>query len=115
MRIRNLPYADHSYDDLRAKVADMLNKGALALAEPIRRRELSPTEVVEAHLARIDQVNPKLNAMVARRDEAARSEARRADQAVMQREPLLEILSGTAVPEVPRRRTVLVLDDPRIP
>ena len=66
----------------------MLNKGALALAELIRRRELSPTEVVEAHLARIDQVNPKLNAVVARRDEAARSEARRADQAVMQREPL---------------------------
>jgi Asp-tRNA(Asn)/Glu-tRNA(Gln) amidotransferase A subunit family amidase len=34
------------------------------LAELIRTRELSPVEVVEAHLSRIDELNPRLNAIV---------------------------------------------------
>lgn len=34
------------------------------LADQIRRRLLSPVEVAEAHLRRIDQLNPKLNAIV---------------------------------------------------
>jgi aspartyl-tRNA(Asn)/glutamyl-tRNA(Gln) amidotransferase subunit A len=37
---------------------------ATALAEKIRKREISVTEVAEATLARIDEVNPKLNAIV---------------------------------------------------
>ena len=35
-----------------------------AIAEMIRRREVSPVEVVEAHLERISQLNPALNAIV---------------------------------------------------
>ncbi len=34
------------------------------LARLIRTREISPTEVASAHLSRIDQLNPKLNAIV---------------------------------------------------
>lgn len=41
---------------------------AHALSEAIRRRELSCVEVMGAYLAHIDHVNPKINAIVARRD-----------------------------------------------
>ncbi|MEA2613291.1 MAG: aspartyl-tRNA(Asn)/glutamyl-tRNA(Gln) amidotransferase subunit, partial [Chloroflexota bacterium] len=49
------------------------------LAERLRTGELSSLEVVDAYLARIEQVNPRLNAVV-RLNDAAREEARRADQ-----------------------------------
>lgn len=38
---------------------------AATLARRIRDRELSPVEVVQAHLDRIEAVNPKLNALIA--------------------------------------------------
>lgn len=41
---------------------------AHALSDAIRRRELSCVEVMRAYLAHIDRVNPKINAIVARRD-----------------------------------------------
>ena len=37
---------------------------ATELAQRIARRQLSSAEVVDAHLARIDAVNPALNAVV---------------------------------------------------
>ena len=43
---------------------ELWRETASALAERIRRRELSVAEVVRAHLARIDAVNPELNAIV---------------------------------------------------
>ena len=55
---------------------------AVELAEAIRHRRLSSREIVDAHLARIDAVNPALNAVVHRRDAAARAEADDADRAV---------------------------------
>lgn len=47
------------------------------LAARIRRRELSPAELMEATLARIDAVNPTLNAFVEMDAERALAEARR--------------------------------------
>lgn len=67
---------------------DILGVGALELADLIRRRELSPVEVVEAHLVRIDEVNSALNAVVVRRDRDALDEARRAERAVVAGERL---------------------------
>lgn len=61
---------------------ELWSKGALELAEMIARREVSSVEVVEAHLARIDAVNPALNAIVRRLDEGARAGAVAADRAV---------------------------------
>src|SRR5690349_2452318 len=55
---------------------------ACELARAIRAQELSSEEVVRAHIARIEQVNPRLNAVVFERFEAALSEARTADQRV---------------------------------
>ena len=65
----------HSSDDLCAwPAAD--------LARSIAARELSATEVMEAHLARIDQVNPAVNAIVTLLPEDARRGAEAADAAV---------------------------------
>ena len=55
------------------------------MAEQIRRKKLSPVELVEAHLARIEELNPKLNAFVQVDVEGARRQARRAEAAVRQR------------------------------
>ena len=38
----------------------------MEMAEQVRGGEISPVELVDAHLARIEQVNPKLNAFVTR-------------------------------------------------
>src|SRR6201991_3783120 len=55
---------------------------ATRLADLIARKELSPVEVVEAHLDRIAAVNPKVNAIVTLA-EGARSAAKRAETAIM--------------------------------
>jgi amidase len=48
------------------------------LAAAVRSRQVSSAEVVDAYLARIEQVNPRLNAIVHLTDDA-REQARRAD------------------------------------
>ena len=52
---------------------------AKQLAEAICTKELSSLEVVEAHLRCIQEVNPKLNAVVQLTAETARTQARQAD------------------------------------
>ena len=44
---------------------EIIYADAVELAERIRQRELSPVEVAQAHLDRIGQVNPALNALIA--------------------------------------------------
>ncbi|MCB9673492.1 MAG: amidase [Alphaproteobacteria bacterium] len=60
----------------------VIAKPALELARQVRDREVSPVELLEAHIARIEQVNPAINAVVEKRYEAAREEARAAERAV---------------------------------
>ena len=45
-------------------MTDLTSQSLAELAESIRTREISPVEVVESYLRRIDEVNPKLNAIV---------------------------------------------------
>ena len=52
------------------------------LAAQIRQRTLSPVEIVEAHLERIQQLNPRLNAIVIFAEDAL-DRAREAEAAVM--------------------------------
>ena len=59
-----------------------------ALAAAIREGRQSAAEVVDACLARIESVNPALNAVVQLRSDEARAEADRADQAVVRGESL---------------------------
>jgi fatty acid amide hydrolase 2 len=56
---------------------------AMELGRRIRAREVSPVEVVSTHIARIETVNPRINAVVAERFEAAMAQARHAETAVM--------------------------------
>ena len=44
-------------------MGDLWRLGAGELAQMISRREVTSAEVVDAHLARIDAVNPALNAV----------------------------------------------------
>ncbi len=60
----------------------LIYASASELARLISAREVSSQEVVDAHLERIAAVNPKLNAVVQLRADAAREEARRADAAL---------------------------------
>jgi amidase len=53
------------------------------LAHRIRRRDLSPVEVIDATLEAIDRENGRLNAFVHLDPEGARARAREAEQAVM--------------------------------
>jgi len=59
---------------------DLVGCSAVALARLIRAREASSTEVVEAHLQRIERANPELNAIVTLRAEQALDEAGRIDR-----------------------------------
>ena len=61
---------------------------AVSMAERIRRKELSPVELVESHLSRIQELNPKLNAFVQVDAERARRQARVAEAAVGNAEEL---------------------------
>ena len=71
-----------------AMTGELWRKGALELAGMIARKEVSSREVVQAHLARIDEVNPYLNAVVRRLDESALAAADAADKAVADGAPL---------------------------
>jgi Asp-tRNA(Asn)/Glu-tRNA(Gln) amidotransferase A subunit family amidase len=55
-----------------------------SMAEQIRKKKISPVELVEAHLARSKSLNPKLNAFVQLDAERCARSPREAEAAVMQ-------------------------------
>lgn len=60
----------------------LVTQSGVQLASQIRTQEISSLEVVEAHIAQIKRVNPRINAMVRDRFEQARTEAQIADEQV---------------------------------
>lgn len=58
-----------------ADLDDLTGFSALELAAAIRAKQISPVEVMEATLARMDAINPRLNAIIWRNDDAARAAA----------------------------------------
>ena len=58
----------------------LTERSAVALAAAIRAGETSAREVVDAHIAVLERVNPRINAVVADRYDAARCEADAADE-----------------------------------
>jgi amidase len=60
----------------------LTRKSACELAALVRSRALSPVEVLDAHLAVIERLNPSLNAIVTLAADAARAAARAAEAAV---------------------------------
>jgi aspartyl-tRNA(Asn)/glutamyl-tRNA(Gln) amidotransferase subunit A len=61
----------------------MIETDALTLARQIRARRLSPVEVVEAVLRRIEALQPTVNAFITVTADEARAAARRAEAALM--------------------------------
>ena len=68
--------------------ASLTRKSARELARLIRARDVSPLEVLEAHLAAIEALNPKLNAIVTLAADQARAAARVAEAAATAGGPL---------------------------
>jgi len=66
----------------------LVETSAVELRRLIGARQLSPVELLQACIARIEQLNPFVNAVTATCFERARAEARAAEQAVMRGEPL---------------------------
>ena len=67
---------------------DLCYTPATELAALIRSRKLSPVELTRAVLARIETVNPQVNAFCTLTPELALAEARRAEEAVTRGRPL---------------------------
>ncbi|MDP6342423.1 MAG: amidase [Alphaproteobacteria bacterium] len=67
---------------------DLCFRPATELAADIRARRLSPVEVTEAVLARIEALNPVLNCFCTPTPELAIEQAKAAEQAVMNGQPL---------------------------
>src|SRR5687768_12747629 len=67
---------------------------ATDLAALIRRKKVSPVEVVDAVLARIETMNPRLNAYVTVLGDQARAQAKAAERAVMRKGAKLGPLHG---------------------
>jgi amidase len=63
-------------------------ESAASLAARIRRKELSPVEVVDAAIARIETHNPKINALIIFGFDDARKAAKAAEAAIMRGNPL---------------------------
>ena len=55
-------------------------KTATELARHVRAGHVSSREIVESHLSRMNEVNPRLNAVVRRLDDSALAEADEADR-----------------------------------
>ena len=61
---------------------------AVELAARIRRKDISAREVMQAHLAQIERVNPRVNAVVTLVADRAMADAARADEAMARGQPL---------------------------
>ena len=64
-------------------MSDLTFLSAVTMAEQVREKKISPVELADAHLAKIDHLNPKLNAFVHVDAERVRGEARIAEAAVI--------------------------------
>src|SRR5688572_29949107 len=65
-----------------AQGADIVFMPATELAARIRRKDVSAREVMQAHLAQIERVNPRVNAIVTLVADRAMADAARADEAM---------------------------------
>jgi hypothetical protein len=72
----------------------LLAESAIELRRRIGSKEVSPVELLEACIARIERINPAVNAVTATCYDRAREEARAAEKAALRGEPLgLQVIS----------------------
>jgi aspartyl-tRNA(Asn)/glutamyl-tRNA(Gln) amidotransferase subunit A len=77
--------------------SDLTSAEAVTLVQAIRRRQLSPVELLDDVLRRAEGLQPRLNAFLTIDAERARATARAAEQAVVDNQPL-GVLHGLPVP-----------------
>jgi Asp-tRNA(Asn)/Glu-tRNA(Gln) amidotransferase A subunit family amidase len=77
-------------------MTDLTFLPAVEMAGQIRKRKISPVELVEAHLAQIEKLNPRLNAFIQVDAERARRAAQDAET-VVKREGKLGPLHGVPI------------------
>ena len=65
--------------------ADLCFLSALEMLSAVKKKKLSPVEIIEAVLARIEKINPKVNAYCTVIPEMAREAAKKAEAAVMRK------------------------------
>jgi amidase len=75
----------------------LTRRTARELASLVRSRAVSPVEILDAHLAVIERVNPKLNAIVTLAAEQARERAKAAEAAAARADAALGPLHGLPV------------------
>jgi amidase len=73
----NMPYPCITQEADPVATPDLCSLSATAAVELLRRREICPLDLVDAAIARIEAVDPLVNALPIRRFEAAREDARR--------------------------------------
>jgi amidase len=71
---------------------------ALDLAAAIQARDISPVEALDHCLAEVDRLNPAVNAVVWRDDDAARAAARAAEDALADPNAVLPPFHGVPIP-----------------
>src|SRR5580704_6534091 len=71
---------------------------ALDAAAAVRARKVSPLELVDAALERVDRLNPALNAVIWRNDDQARAEARKLSDEIANGRDDLPPFAGVPIP-----------------
>jgi Asp-tRNA(Asn)/Glu-tRNA(Gln) amidotransferase A subunit family amidase len=74
---------DSAKEILMNTTDDLLYVPAIELAAAIRRRQLSPVELLDAVLTRLEDINPRINAFTIVLADEARVTARRAEDAII--------------------------------
>src|ERR1700676_797442 len=77
-----------SQGEARDTMSELCDIGAAELRRMIGAKEISPVELLDSCLRRIERVNPALNAVTAMCVDRAKSEAKAAERAVISGDPL---------------------------
>ena len=78
------------------RTSELCELTAVELADRLRRKQVSARDVMAAHLAQMERVNPRVNAIVTLVADQAMANATRADEAIARRGPL-GVLHGLPV------------------
>jgi fatty acid amide hydrolase 2 len=65
---------------------EVLTLSGLEIGRRLKKRELSPVEVLDVHINKIEEVNKKINALVVKNYEKARQEAKEAEKNLMRQD-----------------------------